>query len=690
MDVRNGLLQEANRNVELEQAGMRLLLVVTGLLYTVLLALIGKLDGGFYHPVIALGTSYSVFSLVIIFHTYLYPNRAQWRHTVYMMFDVALVCALLFLLGEYGVPFFAVYLWLTVGNGFRYGYKELIVCAVLSLAGFIVVANTSKFWREELLFTIMGVILLSIIPLYVSVMLKRLQEEKEKAEQANKEKTRFLANVSHEIRTPLNAVMGFSGMLDRETDSVKQAQLTRNIKDASASLMSLIEGVLDFSRIESGHVQIEKEAFNLYGLVHSVEGMFSMQAEQGGIRYFTDMDVTLSPWVSGDVDRLRQILVNLVGNAVKFTSRGEIKVRVSKLQDERNTEQILFEVIDTGVGIPAAMQSNIFERFRQADGSVQRRYGGTGLGTSIAKCLVDMMGGQIGVESEENKGSRFWFSIPLPGMPDDQHVTSISDDLQPDCCVVGGLQSQSAMFAALPGVRVFENRTDLEGSDMILGDSCVIVDCQRVKRDDVENIVRLGHRAGTCLVAFLEDKHKRDDYLRSGFHLVINSYEYLDNVRSYAARVLDTRTKNNLEEDLAPYLKNGERLRVLVTDDCRLNRHVMKAMLEDMGVESDYASSGPMALEKLRSEVYDLLVLDIQMPGMSGFDVIELYKSRNLEEKVIPIIVVTGDATAEIYEKCDQLGVSRFLLKPVDQDKLRYALASLLNPGGHEPNPGIA
>ena len=271
-----------------------------------------------------------------------------------------------------------------------------------------------------------------------------------------------------------------------------------------------------------------------------------------------------------------------------------------------------------------------------------------------------------------------------------QHVTSISDDLQPDCCVVGGLQSQSAMFAALPGVRVFENRTDLEGSDMILGDSCVIVDCQRVKRDDVENIVRLGHMAGTCLVAFLEDKHKRDDYLRSGFHLVINSYEYLDNVRSYAARVLDTRTKNNLEEDLAPYLKNGERLRVLVTDDCRLNRHVMKAMLEDMGVESDYASSGPMALEKLRSGAYDLLVLDIQMPGMSGFDVIELYKSRNLEEKVIPIIVVTGDATAEIYEKCDQLGVSRFLLKPVDQDKLRYALASLLNPGGHEPNPGIA
>ena len=154
---------------------------------------------------------------------------------------------------------------------------------------------------------------------------------------------------------------------------------------------------------------------------------------------------------------------------------------------------------------------------------------------------------------------------------------------------------------------------------------------------------------------------------------------------SYASRILDTHTRDNLRDDLAIFLESGKELNVLVTDDCRLNRHVMKAMLDDMGVKSDFASSGPMALEKLRSGTYNLMVLDIQMPGMSGFDVIELYRARTAKDVAIPIFVVTGDATTEIYEKCDRLGVSRFLLKPVDQEKLRYALISLIAISDLEP-----
>jgi len=413
--------------------------------------------------------------------------------------------------------------------------------------------------------------------------------------------------------------------------------------------------------------------------------MFSMQAEQGGVRYITDVDITLPPHVRGDIDHLRQILMNLVGNAVKFTSVGEVKVRISSIQSEDGNKQILFEVIDTGVGIPSAMQPRIFERFQQADDSVQRRFGGTGLGTSIAKRLVDLMGGQIGLESEENKGSRFWFHIPLVDLSGDQQAGAGSEGALPDCCVVGTRLLQDTVPAVFGGMRTFDNWDELGRSDIELGECCVIVDACAVTDAGIDDVIRQGHKAGSCLVALCEDTSKHDDYLRAGFHLVIETCERIENVLSYASRILGTHTRDNLRDDLAIFLESGKVLNVLVTDDCRLNRHVMKAMLDDLGVESDFASSGPMALEKLRSGIYDLMVLDIQMPGMSGFDVIELYRARTAKDVAIPIFVVTGDATTEIYEKCDRLGVSRFLLKPVDQEKLRYALISLIAISDLEP-----
>ncbi len=211
-----------------------------------------------------------------------------------------------------------------------------------------------------------------------------------------------------------------------------------------------------------------------------------------------------------------------------------------------------------------------------------------------------------------------------------------------------------------------------------------------MSKNDISDVLRNGRRASTCMIAYDPDNSRRDEYLRSGFHMVIQSFEHIENVRLYASQILDMCSKNRLKEDLSCYLKNGDKLRVLVTDDCKLNRHVMKSMLDEIGVESDFASSGPIALDKLGSSAYDLMVLDIQMPGMSGFDVIKSYHSQNRDEDIIPIMVVTGDATSDIYDECDRLGVSRFLLKPVDPDKLRYALASLIDFGSNKPAACLA
>jgi CheY-like chemotaxis protein len=237
---------------------------------------------------------------------------------------------------------------------------------------------------------------------------------------------------------------------------------------------------------------------------------------------------------------------------------------------------------------------------------------------------------------------------------------------------------------------IFKDWRTLEMSGVRLDECCVIMDCQDVAERELAGIVLDAHKAGACLIAYDRESQGHDLYLRAGFHMVMDSFEYIDNALLFAALTLDLRSHGLQRVDVACYQKDGNRSRVLVADDCKLNRHVMKAMLGELGVESDFASSGPMTLEKLQAETYDLLVLDIQMPGMSGFDVIEAYQAVHFGKEQIPIMVVTGDATSEIHEECDRLGVARFLLKPVDQEMLRTALASLIAPAGAQYSPGIA
>jgi two-component system sensor histidine kinase RpfC len=676
-----------SNKLEKEQAMLRMIIVSVVFVYIVIVGIKGGVPKNSFDAAVQYGVANILMSSVLGMLVWKDLLSGAVRRCSGVILDVVSVTIIMNYLAHYGAPLFSVYLFVTIGNGFRYGIKYLIVCALLSICCFILLSTISPFWKDLYPIVITGIVVLTIVPSYVAILLRRLNLEKERAEQANKEKSRFLANISHEIRTPLNAVVGFSGMLDKAENEVRQAQIVRSIKDASKSLMSLVEGVLDFSKIESGHVRIKNEVFNLYGLVYSIEGMFSIRAEQGGVRYITDMDISTPPYIRGDVDRLRQVLVNLVGNAVKFTTAGEVRLRVHKAYAGEKGEQLVFEVIDTGIGIADEVQSHIFERFRQADDSVQREYGGTGLGTAIAKRLVDLMGGSIGVESQKHRGSRFWLSIPLSSVEKTDRPAYGIDSIVPDCCIITSGERQSCAPA---GARLFGNRDELEKSRVALNECCLIVGCHDLSKEDLEDIVRYGRNAGACMVAYNEDDGRRDDYLHAGFHLVISSYEDVGNVLQYAARILESGLRNRISENFSRHLKNGKRLKVLVADDCKLNRHVMRAMLGELGVESDFASSGPTALEKLQSKTYDLLVLDIQMPGMSGFDVIEAYQADQSGEGLIPIMVITGDATSEIHDECDRLGVARFLLKPVDQEMLRNALASLLSPAGAQYSPGIA
>ncbi len=440
-----------SNKLEREQAILRMAIVSAIVGYTLFIRSRGGIPAESFGMVTVYAyTSMLLAVLLLVLAWWELLNKTARRCTG-MVLDMAGITVAMYYLGQYGAPLFAAYLFIAIGYGFRYGIKYLAACALLSILYFVGLSSVSTFGKDMEFIVIAGVVVLAIVPAYVAVLLRRLILEKQRAEIANKEKTRFLANVSHEIRTPLNAIVGFSSMLGRVTDEAKRSQITRNIKDASKSLTTLIEGVLDFSEIESGHTQIKKEAFNLYALVRSIEGMFSMQVEQSGVRYITDIDDLVPPCINGDAGRLRQILVNLVGNAVKFTTAGEIRVRIRRTGMHNNRGQLLFEVIDTGIGIPEALQARIFERFRQADDSVQRKYGGTGLGTAIAKRLVELMDGSIGVDSQEHKGSRFWFQIPLTEASMDRHSTYSTVDVQPSCCIISSVPADQ--FLEAPGMQ---------------------------------------------------------------------------------------------------------------------------------------------------------------------------------------------------------------------------------------------
>ena len=557
--------KEKPRNLELEQSMMRLVLVTAGLVYGITMVSLGNLDANEMASVVYFGYLYLFVSAFSILHVYLKPQGSRWRHSVYMVFDIFVTSIVMHHFAEYGTPYFVFYLWLTVGNGFRYGYKELILCAALSFIGFSIVSLITQYWKEQYLLTFTGMMLLSVVPMYVAVMLKRLQQAKDAAEIASREKSRFLANISHEIRTPLNAIVGFSSMLDKVDDQVEQRRMIRHINNASESLMDLVESVLDLSRIEAGQLRIQMSHIDIRTMLQSIEGLFSLQTRNNGVEYATFIAPDIPPYVLGDMQRLRQVLVNLIGNAVKFTTDGKIKVSVKAVDVNGNYPKLRFEVQDTGPGIPHDFQHNIFDRFRQVDDSAQRQHGGTGLGTAIAKNLVELMGGKIGLHSSFGSGSCFWFTIPLQAV-------------------------------------------------------------------------------------------------------------------SGATRTIDAQIDARVD---TPERAPGKaRARVLIAEDSEINRYVYRSMCQLLNVDVEFADSGAQALELLANEDFRLMILDMQMPGMSGIDVINHYNESTDVDERVPIVVITGDATNEIREECEQLGVSGFLPKPIGVEKMRELMSRYQTLGG--------
>ncbi|MGH8517826.1 MAG: response regulator, partial [Panacagrimonas sp.] len=527
---------------------------------------------------------------------------------------------------------------------------------------------------------------------------EQLVREREVAEAATHAKSEFLAKMSHELRTPMNAIIGFTDLALRSDVEVKRLEHLRHIDTASRSLLHIVNDILDLSKIEAGKLMIEKRDFELRPLLEKLGDLFSAQASIRDLELIVPAAIGLPPVLAGDALRLEQVLVNLVGNAIKFTERGEVEVSVRALARTAQHVRLEFSVRDTGIGLTREQQDRLFFPFSQADSSTTRRYGGTGLGLAICRQLVELMGGCIGVESEVGRGSRFWFELDLAigaGLP---QVVS-ADALRGTRVLVvdDNPVARQAYLSMLESFhfRARAARSGAEALELLARETfdVVLMDWKMPGMDGLETTRRLHLLPGRSeLPVLMMTAHGHEglaqDAQQAGAVACLDKPLKASTLLERLIESLDrTREGSPVERERIPATSAAMQVRgarVLLVEDNVLNRRLAGEILAEAGARVDTAENGRDAVAAVSVGTYDLVLMDVQMPVMDGLDATRIIR-RLPQSRGLPIVAMTANAMQSDREECLMAGMDDFLAKPIDSARLLEVMARHLQRNASPP-----
>jgi two-component system sensor histidine kinase RpfC len=637
---------------------------------------------------------YLVLALIIFFRIAYSTTISPARRVFAQLADVAAISFFMAVFGEPAGWMLLLYIWVTLGSGFRFGARYLLSELGMSVVGFGVVIYVNDFWRAH---TALGVGLLlgmTAVSLYVLSLVRRMFDAIARAEAANLAKRRFVSVVSHELRTPLNAISGMADLLRDTQLNREQADMLQTLRGSSRVMLGLIEDVLDFSKIEAGKVVLERTEFDLHALVNSTCRIVAAQAAAKGVEFVVSLMPEVPPAVRGDPHHLRQVLINLAGNAVKFTDAGSVTVHVSVQAETESNVRLKFSIRDTGIGIAPEAQSKIFDSFTQADQSTTRRFGGSGLGTTIAKQLVQLMGGRIGLESAIGLGSTFWVEIDLEKQP--EHAEAASGDLAGARILLVGFppQERAAMEEALGGwgaaataVASVEDGVARLVSEISLAKpyhSALLY----ASGEDLQLAQRFRRAAPnpappTVLAVPRDADVRRFEVLSSGFASVLElpfDKRRLFNVLHSVAAGEEVHEGVVRLQDYARRGAASVKLRVLVADDNPTNREVIGKILERSGHAVTLVNDGEQTLDAVEADAHDLVILDRNMPGMGGMQALQALRLMTRGRERLPVIMLSADATPEAKREALAAGADVFLPKPIEALRLLDEIQRLAAP----------